>query len=474
MQTFIFTPAIQKGIESGLYEIVLSKTTGQLIGIARDKATGQFVGHAAQEIRNSRLYMINRIVQTALSSGLSNISILPIIQSGISNSLHIVTQLGSAIPYLGIALRTVSTIYKAIEGNKINHIQKADYCTVDKIARGCTATLNGINAIQASLGVLQATTAIIGVGTGITVALAAVNVWQTLKLREDVKQLKLQVTDGFIDIKQILQNQHADVIQRLELMGQDITFRQHRLELIKAYGRFTESTRLIKAALSCNDLSIRNADLANARQTLSEALGIYTNPSLLSETSAAGLLRRFECAWAIDQTIALTYQIQNEKNAVSDRLSHLQYTMRQDCLKVLDTCNPEQEIDFIFPEISYIYNNDIVTVESWQNYTDWSKSLSASELQDLANLEINNVEEPDISQTIPLATTQYQELQQHSHPNALKDQLRLILSPNLRQEYESVIAQKATQKGYNALVPSNLSKASELTISNLYWYFQET
>jgi hypothetical protein len=42
----------------------------------------------------------------------------------------------------------------------------------------------------------------------------------------------------------------------------------------------------MKIAMSCEDASIRNADLANARQTLSEALADYNNPRLLSETSA--------------------------------------------------------------------------------------------------------------------------------------------------------------------------------------------
>lgn len=41
----------------------------------------------------------------------------------------------------------------------------------------------GFQAVQASLGVLQTTTAVIGVGTVAGVALSAVNLWQTLKLR---------------------------------------------------------------------------------------------------------------------------------------------------------------------------------------------------------------------------------------------------------------------------------------------------
>ncbi|MHC5832575.1 MAG: hypothetical protein ACYT04_95505, partial [Nostoc sp.] len=52
--------------------------------------------------------------------------------------------------------------------------------------QGFTSVLNGLQTIQTSLGVLQATTALIGVGTVAGVALTAVNLHQTLKLRKEV------------------------------------------------------------------------------------------------------------------------------------------------------------------------------------------------------------------------------------------------------------------------------------------------
>lgn len=153
---------------------------------------------------------------------------------------------------------------------------------------------------------LKATTALIGVGTVAGVVLSAVNLHQTLKLREDVKQLRLEVKDGFIDLEKALKNQGEEIIQRIEEVAQDVEFRHHRTILIQAYGRFLQATNRIKIAISSEDLSVRDADLANARQTLDLALADYNNPRLLSETCAAGQLRRLECAWAIEQTIALT------------------------------------------------------------------------------------------------------------------------------------------------------------------------
>jgi hypothetical protein len=169
--------------------------------------------------------------------------------------------------------------------------------------RGFQAVQAGLQTIQTSLGVLQATTALIGVGTVAVGALAAVNLYQTLKLRKEVGQLRLEVKEGFIDLKKALKDQGAEILQRIDEVAQDVEFRHHRTILVQAYGRFLEATKLMKTAMSCEDLSVRNATLANAQLILVEALADYNNPQLLSETSAAGQLRRLECAWAIGRCL---------------------------------------------------------------------------------------------------------------------------------------------------------------------------
>ncbi|MGB3510800.1 MAG: hypothetical protein WBA93_16505 [Microcoleaceae cyanobacterium] len=123
----------------------------------------------------------------------------------------------------------------------------------------------GTRTIQSSLGVLQAITALIGVVTVTAVVLSAVNLHQTLKLREDVKQFRLEVKDGFIDLKNALRSQGVEIIQRLDEVTDDIKFEQHRLEFIKAYGKFIEAIKLIKTAISIADESSINMELANAR-----------------------------------------------------------------------------------------------------------------------------------------------------------------------------------------------------------------
>ncbi len=73
----------------------------------------------------------------------------------------------------------------------------------------------------------------------------------------------------------------------------------------------------------------------------------------------------------------------------------------------------------------------------------------------------------------PLALTEYEKLEENSHPKALRDQLKLLLAPEMRPQYENYISQQAVQKGYTAMNPYHLKNASNATIANLYWYFQD-
>lgn len=343
--------------------------------------------------------------------------------------------------------------------------------------RGFQKVLGELDVIKSSLGVLQATTAGIGVGVVATAGLSAVNLRQTLKLREDVKQFKLEVRDGFIDLKQALRSQGIEILQHLDKVAEDINFEQHRLEYHKAYSRFIQATKLIKIATTLEDLYARKVELSNARQTLAEALAIYNSPHLLSETSAPGKLRRHECAWAIEQTICLTYQLQNEPKALKHSLSDLQYKIRQDSLEVIECCKTEEELDFLFPELTRIHNHDLAALEAWKNQIDWMMALPAEDLKLLASadFEAESTKIPEIelaTVTEPPEYQFYQELKQKSHLASLHDQLRFLMNPELRRESEIYVSQQAAKSGFKTLIPANLQKASHMTVANWYWYFK--
>jgi hypothetical protein len=294
---FQFAPAIQALIDSGNYEIVRN-TAGQLLGIVRDKATGKFVAHA----------------------------------------------IGVGIEATGFPVDPLFAAAQVVMGS----------LQIAQTHLGFQKTYRMLDALQKSVGVLQATTAVIGVGTVAGVALSAVNLHQTLKLREDVKQLGLEVKDGFIDLKEVLKDQGAEILKHIEQVAEDIEFKHHRTILAQAYGHFIQAVNWLRNTLMLTETTDRNAALVGVQGMLFKALADYNNPQIYKDTCAAGRLRRLECAWAIDQTITLTYQLQSAYEVVSDRLSHLQDKVRQDSLTLFDLCQTDDELDFLFPEIARI------------------------------------------------------------------------------------------------------------------------
>jgi 1,2-phenylacetyl-CoA epoxidase PaaB subunit len=334
-----------------------------------------------------------------------------------------------------------------------------------------------LQSLQTNLGVLQATTALIGVGTVAGIALSAVNLRQTLKLREDIKQLRLEVKDGFIDLKQVLKDQGQEIIQRIDQVAHDVEFKHHRTILVLAYGLFTKAIKRFQSALTLQDVALRNSEINGARDMLFRALADYDNSHLLEGTCSAGYLRRQECVWAIEQAIITTFQVQGEQGTVSDRLSHLQDKIRQDSLTVIERCDSLDELDFLFPEITRIHNQDLAVLESWQAHTDWIQTLSPNEKQELANSDIsaadssdNNREETIIAE--PEEQLFYENLKQKSHYQSLRDQLQFMIKPDLRRGHESYISQQAIASNYKALAPSNWEAIPDLTVANLYWYFK--
>ena len=213
---FTFPPLIQAGLASGLYEVVRN-AAGVSLGIARNTATGQFAGHA---------------IGMASSAG---------------------------IPFNPVSI-------------------PLQFAQMAQTHRGFQAVQVGLQSIQASLGVLQTMSALTGIGVAANIGISAVSLWQILKLREDVKQQRIEMREGFLDLKQVMKDQKTEIIQQINEAVQETEFRQQRQVLAQAYGRFLEATRLMQIAMSCEDLNIRNADLANARQTLNEALADYKIP----------------------------------------------------------------------------------------------------------------------------------------------------------------------------------------------------
>lgn len=336
----------------------------------------------------------------------------------------------------------------------------------------------GFQAVQASLGVLQATTAVIGVGVATGVALSAVNLYQTIQLRKKVERLELKVENGFIDLKQTLKNQGSEIIKHIDLVAKDLKFEQHRLILVRAYGQFIKAIDRLNSALKLGDIKRRNAEIDGARGMLFASLADYQNPELLEETCASGSLRRYECCWLMEQMIIATYQLQNEFLAATERLNNLQQQIREDCVNVSEKCDSQEQLDFIFPEITRLHEQDLIILESWQNNLDYLRSLPQSELKLLvsaqakeAQLVISN--SGNLSNEIIEQSELdfYENLQEKSHFASLKNQLVFMMKPELRADYENYIYEEAKKYDHKVFIPSNLKEVSHFTLANLFWYF---
>ena len=413
MMNFVFPAAVQAAIEAGKYAQVFT-SAGVPIGMARDAATGEFVAHA-------------------VGAALNNSPLSPL----------------------------VSPMQLVMGGLQMHQTQM------------------GFQAVQASLGVLQATTAVIGVGTFAGVALSAVNLHQTLKLKKAVERLDVKVENGFINLEQLLKGQGAEIKQLISQVVADIKFENHRLVLVRAYGLFNQAIQRMRSALQLEDINRRNAEIDAARGMLFEALADYKNPQLLAETCAAGQLRRLECSWAIEQSIIGTYQVQNEFGAAGDRISQLQQQIRQDGLTVIAGCDSDDELDFLFPEITRIHNHDLAALDIWLNQIEWTKALPESELKQLqsadfsqSNLAVIDKKLTTTALVIPDEQLFYENLRPKSHFYALRTQLELMLDRQRREEYEGYIIEQGEIAGHKSLVSSNLEKASDLAVANLFYYFR--
>ncbi|EAZ91531.1 hypothetical protein [Crocosphaera chwakensis] len=260
-----------------------------------------------------------------------------------------------------------------------------------------TATVDNfteqLDILQTSVLALQSTTSLIGVGVVSGGILSAVNLHQLLKLREEVRQGRLEVKEGFLDLKAFLCSENKEIINRIEKMEENIIFSHHHTILSQAYNEFQHALDYLKDSCKLSDISQRSKNITDVRAMLINALKTYSNTELLKNINVPGELRRKECSWAIHQTITITYQLQDAYEVVSDRLYKLEDIIKKDCIDLINNCQSQEELDFIFPEILAINNHDLKLLQSWKTAVD---ALLYNSSQDINNFPIIKKETFDI------------------------------------------------------------------------------
>ncbi|MBE9226927.1 hypothetical protein IQ264_15980 [Phormidium sp. LEGE 05292] len=338
---------------------------------------------------------------------------------------------------------------------------------------------NNLISINNNLAVLESTTALIGLGTGAGATISAVNLYQTIKLRQEVKELKLRIHAGFIDLKKALKDQGEEVMRQIDKVADDVEYIHHLTILARAYGKFIHAVNWLRDTVKLTDVNAITAAFVGIQGKLVDALADYTNPEIYKHNSVPGRLRRMECAWAIEQTITMVFQLQGAPDVVSQRLSSLHSKIRKELVHLINLCESQEELDFIFPEIARIHNHDLAALKLWQEQVDLMRSLSPEDLKELENacsekLLTGNKQKQEVTALAePPEQLLYNELREKSHFLSLRDQLRFVIQPESRKEHESYISQQANNSNYPGLAPSNWQEITDLTVANLYWYFKK-
>ncbi|MEG4350481.1 hypothetical protein QUA74_12115 [Microcoleus sp. LAD1_D3] len=434
---YIFTPATQARLNSGNL-VQPAVKTGKLLPAARDPVTGEFVE-------------IGKIFYQSRSETLSSRGVIGLL-----------AQLAGGGPVQPL----VAPVYVTVAPLQVAQTHQG----FQKIYRM-------LNCLKINLAVMQATAAVMGIGAVSSTVLSAVNLNQVLKIREEAKHQKLKIKDGFIDLRHILKDRGVEVIQQIFKVAHDSSFEMHRQKLVNGYEIFSKAIKRCQSALTVPDIKLRNSEINSGRDMLFEAFKIYDNPSLLEGVCSAGQLRQMECVWAIEQAIGVTFHLQRAYDRVSDRLLELQSKIRRNLLTVVKKCQSEAELDFLFPEVTRILGHDLSVIEFWQNEVDWMETLSPKEQHQLASLDKLTSEslKSSVYTTFTVLAAEpslYESLKQKSHFLSLRDQLTFAVSPEIRRGYEFYISQQAIATGYQALAASNWQEISDLTVANLYYFFQ--
>lgn len=391
----------------------------------------------------------------------------PLLKS-VGFALDVAIPFASAVPGLGtvliIAKIGVRTYQGKVESDNLN--RDLDYLK------------KGVDSLQEKASILESATATLGVGVALLGILSAQNLQQTREVNRKLDLVQLGLEKGFTDLKLMINSQGDEILKTINQVSQEIQQEIHRVEFVKAYGIFqsVHNNRLPSALITQNPKD-RTDKLNFIWNELQNCLAIYNNKELIYCPSISGKLKRLECAWAIEQTLALIDILQNNFDACIFQLNHLRDKIIKDCLYLTESCQSEAEIDFIFPRINSIINHDMLLIDFWKNNLKVMQNLSIEDQEKLANLDVTDIvslnESQESNALQQLSSFEvYQELKEKSHFISLKDQLKFLIKPELRFEYESYISQRAIAINFQGLALTNWQEAPDLTVANLYYYFK--
>ena len=387
-------------------------------------------------------------------------------------ALDVASPFVAAVPYANMVL----IIAKVGVKFALNYQSKV---ASDHLTQELDELKKGMESLQEKASILESATATLGVGVALQGILSALNLQQTGKSNLKLDQVLLELQTGFTELKSIINHQGDEILKAINQVNQEIKLEMHRVEFVKAYGIFQSvHHNQLPSALITQNSKDRNDKLNFIWNNLQICLAIYNNKELISSPLISEKWKRLQSAWAIEQTLALVDILKNDFDACIFQLNHLKDKIIKDCMELTESCQSEEEIDFIFPRINYIINHDIILIDFWKNNLKVIQNLSIEDQEKLASFNVTDIVSLNKAQKSNALQKRspfelYQELKAQSHFVALKDQLKFILKPELRSEYESYIIQKAIALNFKGLALTNWKEVPDLTVANLYYSFKE-
>lgn len=250
-----------------------------------------------------------------------------------------------------------SAVDKGIEqviGNEveegISHLQDG----IDFITRHVVSTRFKVDGLvdsmaeqSAMLSSIQTSIGAIGFAATAGCVLSAVNVYQLIKVQKTLTQLNQKVDDGFIDLKLFMN-------ERLENLLEE----QQKRRLAEAYHLYLCGLERLKTAFIVNDVINRNNTITHCISEFNNALAIYDSSYTNKHSNLAAKLRRLECCWSIQGSIAEAYLMQEEYEASLYSYKRLQQRIFSETDNFISSIDQETH-SFITADLHWIYQNDI-------------------------------------------------------------------------------------------------------------------
>lgn len=275
--------------------------------------------------------------------------------------------------------------------------------SVDTINAGLAHQSTMLSAIQSSIGA-------IGMASTIGCALSAVNVVQLIKVQRSLNRIEKKLEDGFLDLKVFFAGELQNLLEQ-----------QQKQRLSQAYSYYRKGLEQLQTTLLVGDESNKKHSFAQCIAIFTQSLSIYDDRSEYEHTNLPAKLRRLECCWSIQASIAETYCLQTEYSAGLHSYKKLHTRMLQDINHVKGQLNEENH-HFVARDVGWLFENDM--------------KLLASKIQLLDAHRNKQVLVPKAYRSRPLDEAEIEKMSKR----ATEHYLSCLISPKMKKQLlESVL-----------------------------------